>query len=153
MKPIPLDLLTLGTFTDPPIRRGCKLFSLENDTRVVYPWTIRHGGRMNGRIGSFHTLFVESAQARLEWKAKLEEVIGLRRVVQESNKVFEVETLNVDTSFAPALVANVGLSCDGDEGNFTGKVTCCVPFSVWPRTPCTLYADPSGFQMPLTVVV
>jgi hypothetical protein len=73
-----------------------------NDPRVVYPCTIHH----NGRLGGLYTLYAESAQARLEWKAKLEEAIGLRKVVQESNKVFEVETLSVDTFFAPTLLAN-----------------------------------------------
>ena len=95
-----------------------------NDSRGVYPCTIHH----NGRLGGLYTLFAESAQARLEWTAKLEEAIGLRKVVQESNKVFEVETLSVDTFFAPTLLANAGPSWNND-GNFTGKVTCSVPFS------------------------
>ena len=67
----------------------------------------------------------------LEWKGRLEEVIGLRKVVLESNEVFEVETLSVDTFFAPMLLANAGPSWNND-GNFTGKVTCPVPFSKSP---------------------
>ena len=67
-------------------------------------------------------MYVESAQARLEWKAKLEEAIGLRKVLQESNKVFEVKNLSVDTFFAPTLMRN-------NDGNFIGRVTCSVPFS------------------------
>ena len=97
-----------------------------NDARAVFPCTIHH----NGRLGGLYTLYAESAQARLEWKAKLEEAIGLRKVVQESNKVFEVETLSLDTFFAPTLMANAGPSWNND-GNFTGKVTCSVPFSEW----------------------
>ena len=62
----------------------------------------------------------------------MEEAIGLRKVVQESNKVFEVETLSVDTFFAPTLMANAGPAWNND-GNFTGKVTCSVPFSGWSR--------------------
>ena len=89
-----------------------------NDARAVFPCTIHH----NGRLGGLYTLYAESAQARLEWKAKLEEAIGLRKVVQESNKVFEVETLSLDTFFAPTLMANAGPSWNND-GNFTGKVT------------------------------
>ena len=69
-----------------------------------------------------------SSQAHLEWKAKFEQAIWLRKVVQESNKVFEVETLNVDTFPAPTLMANVDPSWNNDE-NFFGKVTCSVPFS------------------------
>jgi hypothetical protein len=53
------------------------------DSRFVYPLQLHH----NGRAGGIHMFFAESAQARQEWKAKLEEALGLRRVVQESNKV------------------------------------------------------------------
>jgi len=63
----------------------------------------------------------------LEWKAKLEEAIGLKKIVQRSN-VFEMKTLSVDTFFAPALMANASSSWNND-GNFAGKVTCSVPFS------------------------
>lgn len=126
MKPIALELLTLGSFTDPPIQRGCRLSSSENETRTVYPCAIHR----DGRLGGLHTLFVESAQARLEWKARLEEAIRQRKVVQESNKVFEVEFLNVDTSPAPTHLKNAGLSRAVSEENFMGQVTCSVPFSM-----------------------
>ena len=56
------------------------------------------------------TLVCSGFQARLEWKAKLEEAIGLRKVVRESNKVFEVETLSVDTVRFLTLLANAGPS-------------------------------------------
>jgi hypothetical protein len=58
----------------------------------------------------------------------LEEAIGLRKVIQESNKVFKVETLSVDVFFTSMLLANAGPSWNNDR-NFTGKVTCSVPFS------------------------
>ena len=99
-----------------------------NDARAVYPCTIHH----SCRLGGLYTLYAESSQVRLEWKAKLEEAIGLRKVVQESNKVFDAETLSVDTFFAPTPMANAGPSCNND-GNFAGKVTCSVPFSKWSR--------------------
>ena len=97
-----------------------------NDARAVYPCTIHH----NGRLGGSYTLYTETSQARLEWKAKLEEAIGLRKAVQESNKVFEVGTLSADTFYAPTLMTDAGPSWDNDE-NFTGKITCSVPFSKW----------------------
>ena len=148
VQPITLDLLTLATFTDPPTQRGGRLLTFGgggkkevdgqaqnvnspaagaspdavNDGRAVFPCTIHY----DGRLGGLYTLFAESSQARLEWKAKLEEAIGLRKVVQESNKVFEVETLSVDTFYAPPLFANAGPSWNND-GNFKGKVTCSVP--------------------------
>jgi hypothetical protein len=56
------------------------------DNRYVYPIHIHH----NGRTGGIHTVFAESAQARVEWRGKLEEALGLRKVVQESNKVREI---------------------------------------------------------------
>jgi len=140
-------------FTDPPTQRGGRLLPFggnkrdaaegpnpkvnppgaaaspdaANGARALYPCTIHH----RGRLGGLYTLYTEIAKARLEWKAKLEEAIRLRKVVQESNKVFEVETLSVDTFFALTLMANAGPSWNND-GNFTGKVTCSVPFSKWP---------------------
>ena len=120
-----------------------------NDDRVVYPCTIHH----SGRLGGLYTLYAETAQARLEWKAKLEEAIGLRKVVQESNKVFEVETLSVDTFFAPTLMVSPGSSLRND-GNFTGKVTCSVPFSEWPSDfDAGFYADTVWLQLLLMDVV
>lgn len=95
------------------------------DSRLVYPCTIHH----NGRLGGLYTVFAESAQARTEWKAKLEEAIGLRKVVQESNKVFEIETLSADTFMVPAIVPGSGTQAWSHENPYTGKVTCSVPFS------------------------
>jgi hypothetical protein len=136
----------LIAFTDPPTQRGGRVLPFGgkkgigsptqnvsppgvgvnpdavNDARVVYPCTIHH----NGRLGGLYTLYAETAQARLEWKAKLEEAIELREVVQEANKVFEVETLSVDTFPAPTSIVNAGRN---NDRTFTGKVTCSVPFS------------------------
>ncbi|KAJ7623683.1 signal transducer [Roridomyces roridus] len=143
-RPIPLDLLTLVNFTDPPTQRGTGL--LRNlrgergergegsaittpesaiDSRAVYPWTIHH----NGRLGGPHILFSESAQARSEWKQKLDEALGIRKVVQESNRVFEIETLSADTFMMPSIqVASASQQWNQDT-SFTGKVTCSVPFN------------------------
>lgn len=38
-------------------------------------------------MGGLYTLYAETAQARQEWAQKLQEAMGLRAVVQESNKV------------------------------------------------------------------
>ncbi|KAI0367587.1 Dbl-like domain-containing protein [Pilatotrama ljubarskyi] len=145
-RPIPLDLLTLANFTDPPTQRGNSILRLgrserhagdagtptgaqqspesSTDSRLVYPCTIHH----NGRLGGLYTVFAESAQARNEWKQKLEEAIGLRKVVQDSNKVFEIETLSADTFLVPAMGPSSGTSWN-HENAFTGKVTCSVPFT------------------------
>jgi hypothetical protein len=92
---------------------------------MVYPCTIHH----NGRLGGLYTLFAETAQARLEWRAKLEEAIRLWKVVHESNKVLEAETLTTDTFPVPSLLPSTANPSQNNDNTFTGKVTCSVPFS------------------------
>ncbi|EJD48095.1 Dbl-like domain-containing protein [Auricularia subglabra TFB-10046 SS5] len=142
-RPIPLDLLSLVNFVDPPQQRGTGILrglrhgtsetanqtttgdrSAENDARVVYPCTIHH----NGRMGGLYTLYAESAAARVEWHQKLQEATGLRAVVQESNKVFEIEPLSADTFLVPQINNNQSQSWSEDS-QYTGRVTCSVPFS------------------------
>lgn len=53
------------------------------DSRSVFPLQIHH----NGRMGGIYALYAESPQARDRWKEKLDEALGMRKVVQESNKV------------------------------------------------------------------
>lgn len=144
VQPIPLDLLTLVNFTDPPTQRGAGLLrnlrgdrhdpngtvasatpESAGDSRVVYPFTIHH----NGRLGGAYILFTESAPARTEWKQKLEEAMGIRKVVQESNRVFEVETLSADTFLVPSVQLGPASPQWNQDTSFTGKVTCSVPFS------------------------
>ena len=116
LQPIPLDLLSLLSFSDPPSQRAGGLLRPRtktvmsvagdgptgmtnmgnneplNDNRYVFPLQLHH----NGRTGGIHTFFTESAQARVEWKMKLEEALGLRSVVQESNKVcFFIRTVDL----------------------------------------------------------
>ncbi|KAJ3755039.1 CNH domain-containing protein [Lentinula raphanica] len=86
------------------------------DPRSVFPFTLHH----NGRQGGNYILFAESASARLEWKEKLEEAVGLRRVVQESNRVFEMETLSVDTFLVPAFGGLNGLGGGASGGGGGG---------------------------------
>lgn len=146
-RPIPLDLLTPVNFTDPPTQRGTGLLrnlrggerhadtpnyaapgaspEVVNDPRSVYPLTLHH----NGRLGGPYILYAESSQARNEWKQKLDEALGLRKVVQESNKVFEVETLSADTFLVPSVMSNSTSPTWNQENASTGKVTCSVPFN------------------------
>jgi len=83
-------------------------------------------------------LFTETPQERSEWKQKLEESLGLRKVVQESNKVFEIESLSVDTFLLPSSTLGPTSSVWHDGTLFTGKVTCSVPFS---KHPLSIAAD------------
>jgi RHO1 GDP-GTP exchange protein 1/2 len=137
--------LTLVNFTDPPTQRSTGILrnlrggerygeagsansalspESATDSRFVYPLTLHH----NGRMGGPHILYAESSQIRNEWKKKLEEALGLRKIVQESNKVFEVEYLSMDTFIMPSMSAAAGPSWNQDD-RFTGRVTCSVPFS------------------------
>jgi len=106
--------------------------SRQPETGVLFPCTIHH----NGRLGGPYILYAETAATRLEWKRKLEEALGLRKVVQESNKVFEIESLSVDTFLLPTMNTGPNSSVWHDGTLFTGKVTCSVPFSK-----CTLQSD------------
>ncbi|KAJ3520044.1 hypothetical protein NM688_g9215 [Phlebia brevispora] len=128
-RPIPLDLLTLANFTDPPTQRNAGLLrprlrggekhdpnAPNNPTASSSPDTATDSPR-------------QSAQARNEWKSKLEEAIGLRKVVQESNKVFEIETLSADTFLVPSMMPGGSSQSWSHENAFTGKVTCSVPFT------------------------
>ncbi|EJD07469.1 Dbl domain-containing protein [Fomitiporia mediterranea MF3/22] len=152
-RPIPLDLLTLVNFTDPPQQRSKGILGglrggdrsgggsgtpdvpavngsatvdgPTSDARSVYPCTIHH----NGRLGGLWTVYAETAQARAEWKQKLDEAIVLRKVVTDANKVFEIETLSSETFLVPSMHAAQQPSSWNDEHVFTGKVTCSVPFS------------------------
>lgn len=144
-----MELLTIANFTDVPTQRGTGILrglrggerhgdvaspapqatnspDAPSDSRVVYPCTFHH----TGRLGGLYTVYAESAQARAEWKEKLEEAIGLRKVVQESNKVFELETLSADAFMVPSIKSNESANPSWNNDNsFTGKVTCSVPFS------------------------
>lgn len=140
-----MDLLTIVNFTDPPQQRNKGILGGlrssgsahpdgtpnggpagpdATDARSIYPCTIHH----NGRLGGLWTVYAETAQARAEWKQKLDEAILLRKVVTDANKVFEIETLSNDTFLVPSMHATQTSSSWNDENVFTGKVTCSVPF-------------------------
>jgi hypothetical protein len=82
----------------------------------------------HGRNGGPFILYAESTESREEWKHRLEEALGLRKVVQESNKVLEIESIYADTFRVPPPMfgSNPGLL---EQVSFVGDVTCTVPFS------------------------
>lgn len=144
-QPIPLELLSLASFSDPPQQRGTAFLKGFNrdrsvssnvsgnsssstgeavtDSRSVFPLTIHH----NGRLGGLYTLYTETADARSDWKRRLEEATALRSVIQDSNKVFEIEPLSADTFYMPSL-QGVNPPAWNNDTPMTGKVTCSVPF-------------------------
>jgi hypothetical protein len=101
-----------------------RCFGGASDTPDLFPCTILH----TGRLGGIYTVYAESPQARSEWKEKLQEAIGLHKVVQECNKVFEVETLSSDTFVVTSMLTAPTNRSWNTESAFTGKVTCSVPF-------------------------
>jgi hypothetical protein len=154
MQPIPLDLLTLVSFSDPPTQRTASLSPglrggggganrgftespgvfnsptsaasvSAGEARAVYPCTLHY----NGRVGGLYVLYAETAAARAEWKSKLEEAIGLRKVVQESNKVFEPEVLSSETFLVTSMRAGPQTPSWSGKTALTGKVTCSIPFN------------------------
>ncbi|KAF8661267.1 hypothetical protein AX16_001369 [Volvariella volvacea WC 439] len=142
-RPIPLDLLNLVNFNDPGTQRSAGLLrglrgggggghdattnpaASPEDSRMVYPFTIHH----NGRLGGPYTFYAESPQARLDWKAHLEQALALRKAVQDSNKVFEIEKLSTATFLMPSAYNPNSVPTYNQETTFTGKVTCSVPFN------------------------
>uniref|UniRef100_A0A0W0F0H3 Putative Dbl-like domain-containing protein n=1 Tax=Moniliophthora roreri TaxID=221103 RepID=A0A0W0F0H3_MONRR len=89
-RPIPLGLLTLVNFTDPPTNTG-----ISNDVPLAFPFTIRY----DGRVGAVYTLYAESAQVGTMWKNKLGEAIEL-----EPSEMFEIDTLSTDTFLSTGKV-------------------------------------------------
>jgi hypothetical protein len=140
-QPIPLDLLSLVKFDEPPLQRPLSVLrnrrtpqsptgsghgrADSTESGLLYPFTIHHTGRLGGPC----VLYAESALVRTEWQKKLEETLGLRRVVMESNKVFEMETLSQDTFLVPNVSGPQVVTSWGDPAVLGGKVTCSVPFS------------------------
>ncbi|KAG9103502.1 hypothetical protein FRC06_010384 [Ceratobasidium sp. 370] len=113
-RPIPVDLMSLVGFSDPPQQRSTRLFSIgakhdappngaggpgdsAQDSRLIYSFGIHY----TGRAGGISQFFIDSNTARAEWRQKLEEATEMRKVVQDSNKVFELETLSNETFAQP----------------------------------------------------
>lgn len=138
-RPIPLELFTLGEFSDPAQNRSMGLLKTirgagggqheaegssqqQSDSRTVYPFTYSFigGGQMSGQ----YTLWTDSEKARTEWNEKLNHAKVLRDEVNDAGKVFEMTALSTDTFYqAP------GYGVPTSNEDYTGRVTCSVPFS------------------------
>lgn len=129
-RPIPVEMLEVSGLTESSISRSIGLsnfhISREREARDFWPLTISHLG---GKIEPV-TLYAPSKAARDQWKAKLDEAIGLRMAVQDNSKVFDQHILSDDIF---AIPPSVSLEPDRpiagvDPGVFHGRVTCAVPF-------------------------
>ncbi|WWC58812.1 uncharacterized protein I303_101356 [Kwoniella dejecticola CBS 10117] len=144
-RPIPLELLSLGNFSDLPRQRNTgRLFgvggsnsdantedittnSTDKDSRTVYPFSISFIGQ--GQLGGAYTLWADSASARDEWKKQLLHAKVLRLEVNDAGKVFEMIPLSENTFY---MAPNYAVPKD-KEDQFTGRVTCSCPFTTSDR--------------------
>ncbi|KAF9441660.1 Dbl homology domain-containing protein [Macrolepiota fuliginosa MF-IS2] len=142
-RPIPLDLFTPVRFNDPPTQRLASILRSRRDRNLtspsgsnlsctdssesnsLYPFTVHH----MGRLGGLYTLYSGSASLRTEWNRRLEEALGLRSVVMESNKVFEMKTLSSETFLIPSDTRTQVVPLWSETTIFGVKVTCSVPFT------------------------
>jgi len=99
LQPIPLELLTLGSFHDPPQSRRVGLLrtfrserhessttpASDSESRTVYPFTFSFMG--SGQLGGQYTLWADSEASRKEWQQKLLHAKALRSADIEANKV------------------------------------------------------------------
>lgn len=129
-RPIPVEMLEVSGLTESSISRSIGLsnfhISREREARDFWPFTISHLG---GKIEPV-TLYAPSKAARDQWKAKLDEAIGLRTAVQDNNKVFDQQLISDDIFAIPSTLS---LEPDKpvpgvDPSVFHGRVTCAVPF-------------------------
>ncbi|SPO21830.1 related to ROM2 - GDP/GTP exchange factor for Rho1p [Ustilago trichophora] len=129
-RPIPVEMLEVSGLTESSISRSIGLsnfhISREREARDFWPFTISHLG---GKIEPI-TLYAPSKAARDQWKAKLDEAIGLRMAVQDSTKVFDQHVLSDDIfAIPPAMSLEPEKPVPGvDSSVFHGRVTCAVPF-------------------------
>ncbi|KAG6899149.1 hypothetical protein C0993_000239 [Termitomyces sp. T159_Od127] len=141
-RPIPLDLLSLVNAAEPPLLRSTGFLSglrgdrstdescepgvssdTPGDSRFIYPLTLHYSGRNGGT----YVLYAESFQGRTKWKQKLDDAFALRKMVQESHKVFQLRTLSAATFASNLLVATS--TARNQDNTSIRKVTCSVPFS------------------------
>ncbi|KAK6905920.1 hypothetical protein I203_106755 [Kwoniella mangroviensis CBS 8507] len=140
-RPIPLELLSLGNFSDAPRQRNTgRLFGVgggnsdantedavttsnDRDNRTVYPFSISFIGQ--GQLGGSYTLWADSLAARDEWKEKLQHAKVLRMEVNDAGKVFEMIPLSTNTFY---MAPNYAVPKD-KEDKYTGRVTCSCPFT------------------------
>lgn len=137
-QPIPLDLLTLETYGDTPIRvkRRSSLFLGRDDALKPYlsnsgtrntidvnqaavPFTITH----QGRLGGSYTLYADTEETRSMWKSKLEEAILLKR---KTSQVFKMKILNRESFLMKSGVPNRYLP---QSRQLTRTINCITPFS------------------------
>ena len=82
--------------------------STTEDFRMMFPCTIFHKGRVDEKL----TLYTDNLSARKEWQQKLEEAIGLRVAVSESDKV---RRWTFSAPMSVALTPQTGIRAGADR--------------------------------------
>ncbi|PWN37942.1 uncharacterized protein FA14DRAFT_105054, partial [Meira miltonrushii] len=129
-RPIAVEMIQIAGSAEAPVSRslGLSNFHLRTDreNRDLFPLTITH---LAGKTEPL-TFYAANKAERDEWRAKIEEAIGLRLAVQEANKLFEIWPISSDLFALPPIN-----SLDPEKpppgvsaADFHGNVTCAVPF-------------------------
>ncbi|EJU00455.1 hypothetical protein DACRYDRAFT_117410 [Dacryopinax primogenitus] len=93
-RPLPLQYLRLGSFTDPPESRlfnwhAPDSFSTSRDQ--IWPFTVYH---VADRAQRRYTLYAETEEKRQQWHDALVDALGVMSVQQESNRWFATNALS-----------------------------------------------------------
>ena len=99
------------------------LDSMEVSHEMVYPFTLRH----HSSLGGLYFLFAHSLEARQRWKREIEEAVERRRIVQETNKLFQLNALT--NNLYKTSPRNTSPQTSGTQP-VTGQVTTSVSFSM-----------------------
>ncbi|KZT00783.1 uncharacterized protein LAESUDRAFT_687612 [Laetiporus sulphureus 93-53] len=124
-RPIPLEYLRLGSFTDSPeIRKekaeeGGLFESFRRTHRPVYPMTIYHAAAKSQRR---YTLYADDERTRNKWHTVLMEELAKRKYFMDNNKWFAPQV--IDEHYFKYPQANVY-----PTENFAGRVLAATPFS------------------------
>ncbi|KZT73684.1 hypothetical protein DAEQUDRAFT_808316 [Daedalea quercina L-15889] len=123
-RPIPLEYLRLGSFSDPPEKRkeqaeDGSLFHFRSNYRDVWPFTIYHAYEKSRRR---YTLFANSETVREKWRCALTDALAVRKVQQESNMWFAPHTVHERFfKYSESFIS--------PAGNLSGRITAVAPMT------------------------
>ncbi|ORX39762.1 hypothetical protein BD324DRAFT_614892 [Kockovaella imperatae] len=127
-RPIHLDFLTLETADGVPerrydylntVRRHARSASnqaVERSERLMYPFTVSSEARPSNHS---YTLCTATANARAQWKEKIENAKALRAFDAESNRLFAIHSIFIPPEIADPILA-------ADTFKWLGRETICV---------------------------
>lgn len=125
LKPLPLDCMGLGKFTEPPETRkeeggsSMRIFG-NSPTKNAYPFTVFHKFDVQRR----YSFYARSEISRSKWYETFVDTLGVRKAQQDANKWFvptaiDYTTFRSQTTKAPPI----------SETAFTGQITSAATFA------------------------